>query len=162
MNIDIIAIICNNKLNIDGVLNSAVYDKNKSESDGNIDISRLVLIKALVDRTGASVVLSSSWRCHWDPLGEETDEIGSELEGVFNQCGIELFDRTPLLGGNRSKEIRAWLSGREDIESFVIIDDIKFGWGELDDYVVKTDYRIGRALEQIHIDKSIKVLTQVE
>ncbi len=149
-------------LDIDGVLNSAGYDKNKSATDGNIDISRLMLIKSLIDCTGANVVLSSSWRCHWDPEGKETNETGCELEGIFNQSGIKLFDRTPLLGGNRSKEIRAWLSGREDIESFVIIDDIKFGWGELEEYVVKTDYRIGNALEQMHIDKAIKILTKAE
>lgn len=149
-------------LDIDGVLNSARYDKNKSATDGNIDVSRLLLIKSLIDRTGANVVLSSSWRCHWDPLGKETNETGREIEDIFNQCSIKLFDRTPLLGGNRSKEIRAWLSGREDVESFVIIDDIKFGWGELENYVVKTDYRIGNALEQMHIDKAIEILTKAE
>lgn len=149
-------------LDIDGVLNSARYDKNKSATDGNIDVSRLLLIKSLIDRTGANVVLSSSWRCHWDPLGKETNETGREIEDIFNQCSIKLFDRTPLLGGNRSKEIRAWLSGREDVESFVIIDDIKFGWGELENYVVKTDYRIGNALEQTHIDKAIEILTKAE
>ncbi len=149
-------------LDIDGVLNSARYDKNKSATDGNIDVSRLILIKSLIDRTGANVVLSSSWRCHWDPLGKETNETGREIEDIFNQCSIKLFDRTPLLGGNRSKEIRAWLSGREDVESFVIIDDIKFGWGELENYVVKTDYRIGNALEQMHIDKAIEILTKAE
>lgn len=147
-------------LDIDGVLNSARYDKNKSEADSNIDVSRLGLVKALIDRAGANVVLSSSWRCHWDPLGKETNETGRELEEIFNQHGIKLFDKTPSLGGNRSKEIRAWLSHREDIDSFVIIDDIKFGWGDLEDYVVKTDYRIGNALEQVHIDKAIEILTK--
>ena len=149
-------------LDIDGVLNSARYDKDESDSDGNIDVSRLELVKTLIDCTGADIVLSSSWRSHWDPLGAETNETGRELEGIFSQHGIKLFDRTPLLGGNRSKEIRAWLSGRENIEGFVIIDDIKFGWGELENYVVKTDYRIGNALEQTHIDKAIKILTKAE
>lgn len=149
-------------LDIDGVLNSYLYDKEKNENDGNIDISRLELIKSLVDRTQARVVLSSSWRCHWDPAGRETDATGKELETVFFQHGIYLSDITPLLGGNRSKEIRAWLSGRSDIEGFVIIDDIKFGWGDLEQYVVKTDYRIGRGLEQSHIDKAIKILMKAE
>lgn len=149
-------------LDIDGVLNSFRYDMSKKETDGNIDVSRLMLIKSLIDCTGAKVVLSSSWRSHWDPEGNETDEIGREIEKVFNQCGIKLFDTTPLSGGNRSKEIRTWLSGREEIESFVIIDDIKFGWGDLDEYVVKTDYRIGKGLEQSHIDKAIKILMKAE
>ena len=147
-------------LDIDGVLNSARYDKNKSDSDGNIDASRLELLKALIDQTEANIVLSSSWRSHWDPLGKETNEIGRELEDIFNQHGIKLFDRTPLLGGNRSNEIRAWLSGRKDIEGFVILDDIKFGWGDLEAHVVKTDYRIGNGLEQTHINKAIEILTK--
>lgn len=147
-------------LDIDGVLNSARYDKNKSDYDSNIDVSRLELVKTLIDCTGADIVLSSSWRSHWDPEGKDTNETGRELEGIFKQYGIKLFDKTPSLGGNRSKEIRAWLSRREDIESFVIIDDIKFGWGDLEDYVVKTDYRIGNALEQTHISKAIEILTK--
>jgi len=149
-------------LDIDGVLNSSRYDRQRQEDEGNIDVSRLELIKFLADTTGAKVVLSSSWRCHWDPEGEGTDETGRALETVFNQVGISLFDRTPVLSGNRSKEIRAWLAGRTDIESFVIIDDIKFGWGDLEPYTVKTDYRIGRGVEQSHIDKAIKILLKAE
>ena len=49
-----------------------------------------------------------------------------------------------------------------DVDAFVIIDDIKFGWYELAPFVVNTDYRIGRGLEQRHIEKAIKILLKAE
>ena len=53
-------------LDIDGVLNSLAYDRGRKENDGNIDETRLPLIKQIVDETQAKIVLSSSWRTHWN------------------------------------------------------------------------------------------------
>ena len=145
-------------LDIDGVLNSVKYDNERSDGEGNIDISRLSLLKQLADKTDALIVLTSSWRKHWDPSGILTDEVGKELERTFCDSGVFLFDKTPVLGGHRSFEISAWLEAHPEIESFVILDDIKFGWGELDRYVVKTDQRIGRGLEIRHVDKAREIL----
>ncbi len=56
-------------LDIDGVLNSRQYDAERGTAEGNIDVSRLLLLKQLIDQTGAKIVLTSSWRRHWDPVG---------------------------------------------------------------------------------------------
>lgn len=149
-------------LDIDGVLNSHQYDIHRKPTDGNVDDSRLVLLKHLIDQTSAKVVLTSTWRCHWDPEGVHTDEVGKELEAVLNQFGIMLYDKTQTLNNKRAEEIQAWLDVHTYIRKFVIIDDIKFGWGELDPYVIKTDYRIGRGLESTHIEKAIQILTEAE
>lgn len=147
-------------LDIDGVLNSRQYDDRRSPRDGNIDESRLPLLKQLVDRTAANIVLTSSWRCHWDPEGKETDAVGRELARTFQEAGARLYDRTPVLG-HRAKEIGAWLHAHP-VERFVILDDIKLGWGCLEPYTVKTDYRIGRGLEQRHIECAIEILMKAE
>ena len=147
-------------LDIDGVLNSRLYDLKRGENDGNIDQSRLVLLKQLVDKTGAKIVLTTSWRRHWDPSGKNTDEIGKELEATFLQCGLQLYDRTDEIDGVRAKEVEEWLSAHTDVESFVIFDDIKFGWGRLDENAVKTDYRIGLGIEEKHIEKALEILTR--
>lgn len=148
-------------LDIDGVLNSRQYDDRRRPEDGNIDKSRLPLLKQLVDRTGARIVLTSSWRCHWDPMGTETDAAGRELVRTFLEGGIRLHDRTPVVGNNRPEEIRAWLADHP-VQGFVILDDIKLGWGSLEPYTVKTDYRIGRGLEQRHIERAIEILMEAE
>jgi len=149
-------------LDIDGVLNSHQYDSGRGTAEGNIDVSRLLLLKQLVDQTGAKIVLTSSWRRHWDPAGKCTDEIGKGLEATFGRLGIDLYDKTPELDNDRAKEISKWLVMNRDVDAFVIIDDIKFGWYELAPFVVNTDYRIGRGLEKRHIEKAIKILLKAE
>ena len=149
-------------LDIDGVLNSRIYDSLRSGSDGNIDITRLPLIKHLIDQSGASVVLTSTWRKHWDPMGGTTDNIGAVVERTFSEAGIKLYGKTPLLDNDRPREITEWLNDHPAVQSYVIFDDIKFGWGKLENNVVKTDYRIGRGLEQCHIDKAIRILQEAK
>lgn len=47
-------------LDIDGVLNSFIYDLERKEGETAIDHTRLPLLKRIVDETGAIIVLSSS------------------------------------------------------------------------------------------------------
>ena len=59
-------------LDIDGVLNSRAYDRKRNWDElTNIDESRLPLVKNIVDETGARIVLSSTWKTHWDKLPEK-------------------------------------------------------------------------------------------
>ena len=60
-------------LDIDGVLNSQAYDRVRGLYDGVIDESRLPLLKRILQQSDAKVVLTSSWRRHFDPEGIETD-----------------------------------------------------------------------------------------
>lgn len=54
-------------LDIDGVLNSRAYDRKRNWNEQtDIDETRLPLIKEIVDATGAKIVLSSTWRQHWN------------------------------------------------------------------------------------------------
>jgi len=146
-------------LDIDGVLNSAVYDRRRGPSDGNIDVTRLELIKELVDKTGAKIVLSSSWRIHWEKDFSKCDLEGRELIETFGKAGLEIYDKTPYVSYlERGDEIRNWLLENEDVESFVIFDDYAFGWKELSDNLVQTNYRIERGIEQEHIQKALEIL----
>lgn len=146
-------------LDIDGVLNSYVYDRERTENDGNIDKTRLLLLKRLVDDTGAKIVLSSSWRIHWDKCFDKCDDIGKEINSVFSSVGLEIYDKTLKDGYHeRYDEIRTWLNEKPDVERFVIFDDNGYGWGDLSDNFIQTNYRIGRGLEQRHIEKAYEIL----
>ena len=147
-------------LDIDGVLNSRQYDAHRGINDGNVDVSRLELLKQLVERTGAKIVLTSSWRRHWNSCGEPNDKTGEELQAVFERYGIQLYDKTPEINGDRVKEIKAWLDVHPDVLNFVIIDDTQFGWGEFESNVVKTNYLIGRGLEERHIESAVSLLNR--
>ena len=146
-------------LDIDGVLNSSAYDRQRRTGDGNIDRTRLALVKELVDKTGAVIVLSSSWRDHWEKDADKCDETGKEIISDFASAGLEIYDKTPKVGYlERSEEIRMWLKENPDVQSFVIIDDHGYGWGDLSDNFVQTNYRIGMGLEQEHILRAIDIL----
>lgn len=80
-----------------------------------------------------------------------------ELDRVFSSAGLEIYDKTPVLSW-RSDEIRAWLEEKNDIESFVIIDDMPFGWEELSERLVKTSAAVGRGLEEAHAERAIEIL----
>ena len=149
-------------LDIDGVLNSVKYDRLRTESDGNIDVTRLVLLKELVDYSNADIVLSSTWRKHWDPDADKCDAIGNELNETFRKFGLSIFGKTPYIGYcDRSVEIKAWLDAHTGVyDSFVILDDMLGGWGELAPFLVKTDSYIGRGLERSHIEKAKTILSK--
>lgn len=149
-------------LDIDGVLNSAAYDREKKEWDGNIDVSRLPLLRRIVTEGEAVIVLSTTWRHYWDSDPAQLGDIGIALEAVFRDAGLTVFDKTPTIDGRvdtvRPHEIRAWLREHTDTESFVILDDIFFGWGDLQDSLVHTSYYKGRGLEEDHAEKAVKIL----
>lgn len=152
-------------LDIDGVLNSVRYDRERTpENDNNIDETRLPLLKQVVDQTGARIVLSSSWRRHWNREDCLCDEAGRKINDSFRRYGLEIMDKTPRNSArDRAKEIYAWLESCEDqVEAFVIIDDMLGGWGDLADHLVKTSAYVGRGLEEEHVRLAVKKLNEIE
>ncbi len=146
-------------LDIDGVLNSVKYDATRTKKDGNIDKTRLVLLKKIVDATDAKIVLTSSWRKHWEKDEDKCDDAGKEINRDFAEYGLEIFDKTAFfMSFDRASEIRSWVNSHNNVERFVIIDDIFVGWGELHQYLVQTSALIGRGLEETHVQKAIGIL----
>ncbi|MBQ9429351.1 MAG: hypothetical protein IJU41_07410 [Clostridia bacterium] len=146
-------------LDIDGVLNSKVYDRQRGEADGNIDKTRLPLLKRLADETGADIVLSSSWRRRWEKDPAACDPAGRELCATFAEAGLAILDKTPCLEKrSRADEVRAWLSAHPGVQSFVIFDDDIFGWGDLSDRLIATNAYIGRGLEERHVERALELL----
>lgn len=144
-------------LDIDGVLNSVAYDRIRSNDEGNIDVSRLCLLRKIICATGAHIVLTSSWRKHWHAETEKCDSIGREINCVFEQAGIRIHDKTLALQ-NRAEEITEWLARHPDVRTYVILDDAFGGWGAHESHLVKTNSRIGRGLEERHVAVAIKIL----
>lgn len=151
-------------LDIDSVLNSWRYDYlYRTANDGNIDETRLPLLKHLVEKSNAKIILSSSWRKHWNKDKSLCDSIGIELENLFSKYQLSIFDKTPELpNNNRAEEIKMWLNQNKAVTHFVIIDDMRFGWSELQAHLVNTNYRIGRGLEERHINEAIRILNEKE
>lgn len=145
-------------LDVDGVLNSIKYELERDENDPPFDRSRIPLIKRIVTETGAKIVLSSSWRRNWEN-GRGTDWKMEWLVRAFSEQGVEIFGKTGISPNNdRAAEIREWLSDNPDTERYAVIDDIFFGWEEHSPYVVITSERIGRGLEEKHVEAAVRIL----
>ena len=149
-------------LDVDGVLNSWQYDHfYRTAQDGNIDETRLPILKHLVEMSNAKIILSSSWRKHWSKDKSLCDSIGMALENLFSEYQLSIFDKTSELpNNNRAEEIKIWLNQNKSVTHFVIIDDMRFGWLDLEEYVVNTNYRIGRGLEEKHICEAVRILRE--
>lgn len=149
-------------LDIDGVLNSKAYDQKRNINEqSNIDETRLPLIKKIVDATNAHIVLSSTWREHWDKEQENRDLDGQYIHRLFSKYGLDIYDKTPILGhrAKRKDEIKQWLKNSSvPVESFVIIDDYRFGWEEYSEQFVKTEPIFGLGIEKEHVQQAIAIL----
>lgn len=152
-------------LDFDGVLNSAKYDKKRDWSDKRsfIDVTRLPLLKEIVDKTGAVIVLSTTWRKHWDRREEFCDETGAIIVEIFGENGLTIYDKTPSLGieSTRYDAIKTWLEEQvEEIDSFVIIDDFMYDWRDFSDNFVRTEPNRRLGLEMEEVEKAIAILNR--
>jgi len=136
-------------LDIDGVLNSIAWQKSRPPKEQKIITDALAHWKRSIDRdcvarlnricreTGASVVISSSWR---------TMLTAGELMATLIELGFDgdIIGQTLALSGSRWQEIEAWLnqaSGR--IDSYVILDDDEVLPATRAGCFVRTDYCVG-------------------
>lgn len=113
-------------LDIDGVLNSrrtcyAFKCFGRPGLDGQyfLDEVALKMIEVLCEKTGAKIVISSSWR-----IGSSLEE----LQNIFDSYNIkvEVVDKTPQdwsIGSVRGDEIETWLKLHPEVTKYVIIDD---------------------------------------
>lgn len=127
-------------LDVDGVLNS-----NRS-TEPTIAEDMVKRLANIVEKTKASIILSSSWRYeyvrHINPESDYSDKDIDCLIKMLKKYGLEIADTTPLsyINGTNARpyEIRTWLTGRANIKRFVILDDEFWHWNYLEDFVVCT------------------------
>lgn len=151
-------------LDIDGVLNSRAYDRTRNrKAQTGIDETRLPLLKKIVEKTGAKIVLSSTWRADWEKDPALCRDDGVYINKTFAKFGLCVYDKTPdfWINGDRPDEIRAWLCAAKDaVESFVIIDDYPYDWAELAACFVKTKPKNGLGLEEEHVAEAVAILNR--
>ena len=104
----------------------------------------MVLLKQIIDATQAKIVLSTSWREHWEKSTENCNDTGKEINRIFNKFDLNIFDKTPSVSRCREDEIEAWLNKHPEVENFVVLDDRILDSPIIRVHFVKTDnYRMG-------------------
>lgn len=82
----------------------------------------LGLLRRLVRRTGARVVLSSSWRYSFEDDDTFMQAIRDHFYRTLEANGTPVWDLAPILGRSKGEEIAAWLEQHPGA-GFVILDD---------------------------------------
>lgn len=144
-------------LDLDGVLNSINYikslDGDFDDPINQIDPVAVIRLNNLILRTGASVVISSTWRLIFrrasDPLKTCQNSMACYkiVAPIIGMTGVE--------SGGRKEEIKMWLSEHPEVEKFVIIDDDVIG--AFEGHIVKTSVIDG--LQDEHVEQAIKILS---
>ena len=138
--------------------------------------NKIKLLAKIVHKTGAKVVMSSTWRhSYWKFVNGEVDynrDSVKKLADLLNKYNIDVIDITPKSPrGRRDDEIIAWLSRHEEeVGNFVILDDERFDLECFaDKELVQTssiskgeiirgfDYE-DTGLKRKHVKKAIKIL----
>lgn len=130
-------------LDIDGVLNT--------NSDREILNDKVKLLSELVSKTGADVVLSSSWRYGWNQ--PELNKPGTRiyrLKQLLKNNGIVIKD-TIGLDLTKSMQIKNYLNTNM-ISNYIVLDDEPIDAGNL----VKTNGDVG--LTQFDCQKAAQLL----
>jgi len=124
-------------LDFDGVLNSTrnayAFQQKAFNADG-LDHTCLKLVEDLCQRSGAEVVVSSTWR-----MGRTEDWF----RGLFAAYGVKITiaGMTPRLRSDlRGDEVKAWLSDKGECLYVCIDDDSDF---HDDQPLIKTSHEIG-------------------
>lgn len=140
-------------LDIDGVLVTR-ESRQRFNSARVFSPECVMVLKSIVEKTGAKIVISSTWRFHGN-----WEESIRERFAVAGWPDPPIVDKTPILvdfPGFRGDEISAWLLAPPEVECFIIIDDVNdFAPDQLPRFV-QTD--AGEGLTMAHRDRCITLL----
>lgn len=111
-------------LDFDGVIST--YEKG-----WRFDVEKIELLKEIVDKTDAKIVVTSSWKRGFTEVGNFIKSFynkpkNKDLKNVtiFDWFVKSIYDITDNNGSWRGDEIQRWIDKHnEEIESYVILDD---------------------------------------
>jgi hypothetical protein len=113
-------------------------------------------LKALCEKNNAKIVISSHWR-----VCNNKEKSMEKLTSLFKLWDLDTFiiDVTPTTYKSRAHEIQQWLDENQNVESFVILDDVDSGlskaFGEQFVNTSKTMY-----FSQEHYVQATNILSQ--
>jgi hypothetical protein len=113
-------------LDVDGVLNCTKTERGWGKMRF-VDTRKMLRVREICDRTGAKVVISSSWREGAQDDALPVDKMQWQaLIAEFDKHRIPVIGMTPIAPDRwRGDEIGMWLKSQEEpVKEFVIVDDI--------------------------------------
>lgn len=155
-------------LDIDGVLNCATSKSYCVEDGGRvikgIDSDKVKRLAKIVEATGAQIILSSDWKDGWEKYYTTSKPSHAKYldNHLYKKGKLTIKDKTPNTHKGtwfRGSEILTYLGTHQDIENYVILDDVffdDFANKEIKEHLVLTGYKVG--LTDADVEKAIKIL----
>lgn len=138
-------------LDFDGVINNEPYLK-RVKNYRSFDPESIDQLNRVLKETGASIVVSSTWRYMYKTV--------EELDGLLTLHGLpsgSVIGLTPYkMSSTRGQEILFWLNDNPSCTEWVAIDDSSDMEPLPQERVVKTEWTVG--LQAEHADKMIEIL----
>ena len=119
-----------------------------------LDEHRLEFIRNIVKKTKCKIVLSTSWR------GDDVAEAYLRKR-LGEETASQIIGATPDFKGRKSRaeEIDHWLSEKNDVTKFVVLDDTE--WDDLERFgrsFVQTTTYVG--MDEEHMSRIIEILRE--
>lgn len=143
----------------------------------DVDKKRVKRLGKICKKTGAKVVLSSSWRnglLNYNGTRHYDSDINKLFWNLIDKYRIEVIDKTPRLRTSykREDEIKAWLSEHSEVDNFIILDDedadlqsfigsrlVKTSHKDYKGYIACSE-RKWSGLTNEHVKQAIKILNE--
>jgi len=139
-------------LDVDGVLNNEnhilklvellgekqYFQLHRDLGEMPFDYQSCMLLHGLINKTGAEIILSSTWRLS-----------PKHMEVLEKYTGLKIKDKTPRLNTIRGEEIKQYLDEHEEITNYVILDDDSDMLEEQKSHFVEVNAKTGLTMAEI-------------
>lgn len=142
-------------LDVDGVLNHrGSFGPGMPSGTKRIAPECVAALNSIVENTGASIVVSSTWRAYpnYSKILRDAGVSGSIIGRTPNTVR---FDGSSVNIRSRGEEIQQWITEAGYVEKFVILDDDD-DMGDLLPMLVQTSFEAG--LTESHANCAVKIL----
>ena len=152
-------------LDVDGVLNCS-STKDVCVKYVGIEDEKVSLLKQIVDKSGAKIVLVSTWKEWWFKesfLKDKQDFLANYLDNKLSKQGLVIFDKTEDELFNRGDGILEYIHHLKwkgiNVDNFVVLDDEIFDYKRtrITKNLVQTSYNNG-GLQRKHVGKALEKL----
>lgn len=143
-------------LDVDGVLDVLEQNIEHPWTWSPVQTSSIKRLNEIVKRTGAHVVVASTWRNDFTPTQVRRKLRAKGFQGRLIGATPKLFDAK--VDYPRGVEVKAWLTGadhhnwprsvHEPVESFVILDD-RNDYGDIEPFRVMPDSEKGLSARNV-------------
>lgn len=147
-------------VDIDGVLNDLQFDK---QHDQMIDVKKVKILAKIVESTKSRIILSSTWRYLKDcdeQKEPQAAKIWKYLNNILTEHGLKISDTTPVIDGNRPKEIVEYLKTHKNVSWISIEDDFSVADYEkynISEHLIQTYYFVSDSSEGGLKEEHIKI-----